>query len=474
VAPGEARLEPADARRLSSADVDEVFLEAGRLTWQSSAPHLEAIPGAFAAVPAGTPVTLVVSGDGPAAKGFDPEAAAKSLAAAVRPLTAQAEAARLLPLGIHLDLEAADGPGLEAYAHLLAALRSAVGPGTRVSTTFHRGWLRAPEAEDLARSVDFLAAEIYGQAPGAADQAAAWDPEGVTAAVKRLEALERDYLVEAVVLGSATHLSAAAEPQETTTHARLKPLATDPGLRLSAADPFAGVGRVVHTFQAQRASRLEGWRVAPGEAIRVVQTSPGVVREVAQRVREAASEHFLGLLFYRVAAPAEALSLAPSEVAAVLGGSPPSPDLSGRLVVKSSDDDRILLGFELRSANRQSTDIAATDGNYISLQVEGGFFDRVEPGEFSRYSLWRSGQEVRAGLGWREPDEVRLYTPMVEGGEVVRGGEVEVRPRSANPSVYLTGRFYLPDGRELELKRTGGPLADLGKSAGESGAAENQ
>ncbi len=474
VVPGAARLEPADARRLASAGVEEVFLEAGRVSWKGSTPEVQATPGAFAAVPAGTPVTLVLSGRGPAAEGSDPEAAAATLAARVRKLAAEAEAARLLPLGVHLDLEPAVGKGLESYAHLLAALRAAVGQGTRVSATLRRGWLRDPEVQDIARSVDFLAAEIYGQEPGATDQPEAWDPEGVLADLKRLEGLDRDYLVEAVVLGSATHLSAAAEPEETTTHARLKPLVTDPDLRLSAGDPFAGVGRVVHTFQAQRATRLEGWRVAPGEAIRVVQTAPGVVRQIAQRVREAASEHYLGLLFYRLAAPEEALSLAPSEVAAVLGGSPPSPDLSGRLVVESRNNDRILLGFELRSANRQSTDVAATDGNYLRLRVEGGYFDRVEPGEFSRYSLWRDGQEVRAGRGWREPDEVRLYTPMVEGGEVIRGGEVEVRPRSASPSVYLTGHFYLPDGRELELKRTGGALSELGEGASGSGATENQ
>ncbi len=348
VAPEAARLEPADARTLAAAGVEEIFLETGRVSWAGGTPRIEAASDVFRAVPPGSPVTLVLRGPGPAAKGVDPGAASAALAADLRRLFAAAEAARLLPLGVHLDLEPPPGGGLAAYARLLAALRPAVGRESRVSATLHRQWLRAPEAPDLARAVDFLAAEIYGQEPGAADLPEAWDPETVVSDVHRLEALGRDFLVEAVVLGSATHLSAAAEPRETTTRARLKPLVTDPGLRLAIGDPFAGVGRVVHTFQAQRASRAGGWRLAPGEAVRVVQTAPGVVHQIVERIRDAAASHYLGLLFYRLAAPEEALSLAAGELAAVLGDSPPSPALAGRLVVKSRQSDRVILGFELR------------------------------------------------------------------------------------------------------------------------------
>lgn len=474
VAPEAARLEPADARTLAAAGVEEVFLETGRVSWEGTVPKVAAEAEAFGAVPPGTPVTLVLSGAGPPAEGLDPEAAASSLAEDLRRLVARAEASRLLPLGVHLDLEPPLGAGLASYARLLAALRAAVGRETRVSATLDREWLGAPEAQDVARSVDFLAAGLYGQKPGAADRPEAWDPEAVASDVRRLEALDRDYLVEAMVLGSATHLSAAAEPRETTTRARLKPLVTAPGLRLAIGDPFAGVGRVVHTFQAQRASRAAGWQVAPGEEIRVVQTAPGVVQQILERIQEAASDHYLGLLFYRLAAPEEALSLAPGELAAVLGGTPPSPALAGRLVVKSRQSDRVILGFELRSSNRQSTDVALADGNFLRLRATDGYFDRVEPGGFSRYSLWRDGREARAGLGWREPDEVRLYTPMVEGGEVIGGGEVELRPRGENPAVYLSGTFYLPDGRELELERVGGPVSALGGGGDASGTAASE
>ncbi len=348
VAPEAARLAPEDSRTLAAAGIEEAFLEAGRVRWEGPMPRVEPpAPETFGALPPGSPVTLVLRGDAPPADGAEPEAAAARLAESFRQLSAQAEAARLLPLGLHLDLAATAGPGLAAYARLLSELRPALGRRTRVSASLHRAWLGAPEARDLARAVDFLTAEVYGQEPGAADLPEAWDPEAVVAAVHRLEGFDRDYLVEAVALGSASHLSATAEARETTTRARLKPLATDPALRLSTGDAFAGVGRVVHTFQAQRVAQEVGWQLAPGEAIRVVQTAPGVLHEVVERVREAASSHYLGVLFYRLAAPDEALSLAPSELAAVLGEAPPAPDLSGHLVVKSRQSDRVILGFEL-------------------------------------------------------------------------------------------------------------------------------
>ena len=464
VDPRAAALDPAGRRALAEAGVEEVFLEAGVLAWDGAEPVVEEVPEAFAdAVPAGTPVTLAVREAAPG-EDLDPGAAGRRLAELLRGLRLRAEAAGLLPVGYHLELAPGSPPDL------VRALRGAAGPGLHVSAGLPRAALRSPEgldhARELAGAADFVVAFLYGQLPEAPDDAAAWDPERLAADLAALESLESDYLVGLVVVGALHRLSAAGEEGEATTRAQLKALALEPALRLAIADPFAGVGRAVHTFQAQRPVRAAGWELAPGESVRVVRTAPSLVQGVLARLRTADLPHRLGQLYYRIAGPEEELSLGPEELAAATGASPPVPDLVPSLVVESLGDGFVTLQVELRNRSRQSTDLAATDGNFVQVRAREGYFQHVEPGEFSRYSLWRGGREVRPGVGWREPDEVRLYTPMVRGGERIGGAVLELRRRGARPAVTVAGRFFLPDGRELELPEAGGPVTQRGPVSG--------
>jgi len=57
---------------------------------------------------------------------------------------------------------------------------------------------------------------------------------------------------------------------------------------------------------------------------------------------------------------------------------------------------------------------------------------------------------------------VRLYTPMVRGGERIGGAVLELRRREPRPSVRVSGRYFLPDGRELELDAVGGVISGPG------------
>jgi hypothetical protein len=468
VDPRAAALEPAGRRVLAEAGIDEVFLEAASLGWDGPDPVLEEVPGAFeGAAPPGTPVTLAVREGAPAPEDLDPERAGRRLAQDFRGLRLRAEAAGLLPVGYHLEL------GAGAPPELVGSLRGAAGPDLHVSAGLPRAAL-GDEAglawsRELARASDFVVAFLYGRLPDAPDDPAAWDPERLAADLAALESLEHDYLVGLVVVGGLHRLSPAGEAREATTRAELKALAREPALRLSIADPFAGVGRVVHTFQAQRAVRAAAWDLAPGESVRVIRTAPSLVQGLLERLRSADAPHRLGQLYYRVAAPEEALSLGPAELAAATGTSPPVPVLVPRVVVESQANGSAILRVALNNRSGQSTDLATTDGNFLQVRAEEGYFERVEPGEFSRYSLWRDGREVRSGPGWREPDEVRLYTPMVRGGERIGGAVLELRSRGPRPRVSVGGRFFLPDGRELELPATGGPVSRLGVLGGSEG-----
>jgi hypothetical protein len=127
-------------------------------------------------------------------------------------------------------------------------------------------------------------------------------------------------------------------------------------------------------------------------------------------------------------------------------------------VIRSFRGQTAVLGVSLENRSSLSTDLALGDGNYLSVQTDGAVVESVEPGGFARYSLWREGQEVRPGIGWREPDQVRLYTPVVTGDARVEEARVELRLRREDAAAFLGGRFYLTDGRELEIERAGGEL----------------
>lgn len=456
VDPSEAVLVPSDRRALTSAGIEEVFLEAATVEWRGGEARLQEVAGALAgAVPAGTPVTLVVRGPAPAGDGVDPASAGRSLAPALRDLRRRAEDAGLLPVGLHAELSASEGDPLP---ELFRSLRRSLGGDLLLSTTLPGDPRQEERFRPLAAAVDFFVAFAYGQPPDAADDAAAWDPTLAAERVAALDALGHDYVVGLYVVGRAEHVGSSGERRTATTRAELKTLAQDPSLRLSIDDPFAGVGRLVHTFQAQGPSHAAGWAVAPGEAVRVIRTAPALVRELLDRLGAAGLEHHVGEVFYRVAGPDEDLSLSAPEIAAVAGGGATAPDLGWRVVVQSAQNDSVELAIELTNRSRQSTDLAATDGNFLQVHAEGGYFDDVDPGGFSRYTLRRGDREVRPGLGWREPDGVRLYTPMVRGGERIGGAILRLRTRDAEPRIEVTGRFFLPDGRELELPVSGGPL----------------
>lgn len=472
--PRVATVPPEAVRKLGAAGIDELFVAAAGLDAADGELTLEPWPDELSgAAPPRTPVTLAVVGTWPPPVEVEPAQASSALAPALTALRRTAEDAGLLPVGIHLHWTPgpggppAAGPGgtearLQRLAELVGSLRGALADDLFLSVSLDRSWLEAPGVETLVRRADFVVPFLYGQPPGAPDSPAAWDPERTLEDLARVEALGRDYLLGLRTVGSASRLDASGEVVEATTRVSLGAVAENRALRRALGDAFGGVGRLAYVFQAQRRTRVDGWRLAPGEAIRIVRTSPGLLFDLRARCLEAASERMLGVLFHRLPAPREeGLTPGVAAVAAVLGDSPPAPDLRPRVVISSRGRDTAVLEVGLENRSSLSTDLALGDGNYLSVRTEGAIVGEVDPGQFARYSLWREGREVRPGIGWREPDEVRLYTPMVGGEERITGARVELRLRSGESSAFLSGRFYLTDGRELEVERVGGGLEDI-------------
>jgi len=482
-------LTPSSARALRSAGVEEAFVAMGEIT-RANTPGAELTLTPWSddlteAAPAHTPVTLTVVGAWPPASGtedFDPSGAAESLAGGLIGLRADAEDAQLLPVGIHLHLDEAQGTAsggdengagtlrLDLLADLVERLRDRLPSDLFLSISLARSWIGAPGWEDLAQAADFVVPFLYGQAPGAPDRSEAWDPDQVTGAVAPLEALGVDYLVGARSIGTASRLGSSGEVLDVTTRASLPAMAANPDLRRALGDAFGGVGRLVYSFQAQRRTRVAGWDLAPGESVRIVGTAPSLLWNLRQRLETASDGHLLGLLVQRLPGPGEELSPPAEALAAVFDESAPEPALQAHLVVQSRSSPTVVLGVTVENQSSLSTDLALADGNYLSIEAGGAYVERVEPGRFSRYTLWRDGREVRPGVGWREPDEVRLYTPMLVGGATVGGARVTLRERPGQSTVFVSGRFYLPDGRELQIEKQGGELSAIPGPTGTSAA----
>lgn len=497
VDPAVAALDSGTARTLRAGGVEEVFLVAADLDGGGGEPRLAHRRGALRdGVPTATSVTLVVNVPWPLPAAWEAVGVGESLGRAAEALRSAADAAGLLPVGIHLHLTAAEtspGTGSEpgsaanggtaapaaplpiatdALAELLEGLRRTLPPDLLLSAGLPHPWLAADGWGAVARRVDFLVPWLYGAPPGGGAGPEAWDPERVVADARRLAEAGTELLVGLRVVGGVERLDRSGGVSEVTTRAELAPIARDRALRPATAndDSLAGVGRLVYTFQAQRRTRVAGWTLAPGERVRVVRTAPSILHDLRRRLSDATGERLGGVLFHRLPASAEGLTPAPASLSASLASETPTPRLDGTVVVESKNSRTAILGAALENLSPFGTDLGFSEGNYLAIRTDGAIIGRVEPGEFSRYSLWREGREVQPGLGWREPDEVRLHTPVVTGGARIGGARVELVAergrRASEPTVELTGRFYLADGRELELAPQRGKLDQMGRSEG--------
>lgn len=446
-------------RRLREVGANELFVEAGRFAGGGGAARLERAD--LPELPAGTAVTLVLRGEAPS-PGQDFEAGAQTFAAEIESLRRDAEGRQLLPLGVHLELSGGgDAEHDGALGEWLDALRERLDPGQFLSLGIGRGALERESALEAAGQADFVVAWLYGQTPESDDDPAAWDPERVLAGLDRLEQAEIDHLLGARTVPRIELRGRDGSTRATTTSGSLRTLVERPELERRPDDLFGGAGRIVYRYRARRPAEVFGLSLAAGEEVRVIRTSSGVVQDLFKRVTTRNPRHYLGPVVERLARGGESLAFSLDDVVTALGNAPSAPKLTPRIVVKSRRSDTWVLEVVLANESRQGTDLASMDSNFLQLRVSGGYIGRVVPGDFLRYRFWLKDQEVRPGiLGWREPDEVRLYTPLVDGGDTLHA-EIEVRTRSSVAALSLGGSFLLPEGRILELDPWHGPLQQI-------------
>jgi len=445
IAPRSAPVDAGTLSRLEAVGLAELFVEAATLEWEGSAPRLELLR--LAPTARRQPVTLVVRGAWPEAD-LEPAPVAERLRAEIDRLRLAAEQAGLLAVGVHLDV-VVPAAGFEAYGATLRKIRSGLEGRLFLSVDIPRQALGEPGLGQVAQGADFLVCFLYGQRASEEEDPGAWDLQSVEGNVQKLERLARPYLLGAVTVGSVTWRGRDGRPRARGTEAELRALVDDPGFELKPGFSLEGVDRQVFEFVARSSANVGGWALAPGDSIRVVKTATPFLEEFLRRTGAWESPNRLGEIFYRQPAAGERLSIGAAGLVDALDPSAARPDLVLELERRFRSERAWRLRVRLRNAGDEPTDLAFFDSNYVELRIAGGTISDADPGDFRRLELLFEGTEKGTMRALRAADTLRLFAPLVEGGESFESGDVELRLSEARPRVTVAATFLLPEGRLL-------------------------
>ncbi|MEO7971953.1 MAG: hypothetical protein ABIU84_00070 [Thermoanaerobaculia bacterium] len=431
--------------RLAALGLKEIYLEAADLEWHGA---LELRRLARPKVPPRTPTTLVIRGrwmpgDRP------PAALADSLHAAVTALRLEAEKDGMRVVGYHFEIEPEHSA--ESLGKTLGRLRTLLGSQYFVSAGLGRDALAGEAAQVIADSVDYVVSMIYGQRPGeASEDPKAWDLEAVEANCRRLEALRRPYFSGAITVGSALWRPRGGE-EKITTALSLGELIQSKNLELKPGFSLQGIDRQVWEFVARGPAAVGTWRLATGDTIRVVRTATPFLEEFRRRLGAGESTHRLGDVFYRLRREDERLSLSVDNLADVLAPEAAAPVLDLTVEKVSAGGNRWLVKVGIANRSSENTDLAYFDSNFVQLQVAGATIGEVNPGGFQRGERFVDGEKgtMRA---FREANAVRLYLPLLEEGQEVASGNVELKLTERSPTLTISASFLLADGRALTIE----------------------
>lgn len=442
-------LDPERVDQLRQAGIRELFLEGAEMRWEGSQPTLtgEPVPRSLPRAP----VTLVIRGPWPRALADDAEVAAAGLDAALDRLRLQAEGQGILPVGFHFAPAAGEPYSLASLAAVLSARQ---GTDLFLSIEIPPRTLGTDEAAEAVRAADFVVANLLGQRPEEAERPEAWRSADADAAVAALEALGARYLVGVVTLGAAYRLGGDGERVAMTTQASPKDLVRHRALERTRARLLEGWDRRVLGARAVRATELAGWKLAKGEKVEAIQLLPVHLIDLRDRLRFDNLSGYLGESYYRLPRTGEGLSLAVADLVDALTGVTTEPHLEISIPQRQTSGETVAFRVWLRNLSERSTDVAFYDQNYVEVTVEGGVVVDVAPGEFERYAFEQDGLPIRNMRALRSANGVKLFVPIVEGGDAVRSGTILVRGRPGRPPALIVGgRFLLPGGGEMTLAR---------------------
>ncbi|HEX4955560.1 MAG TPA: hypothetical protein VF017_19380 [Thermoanaerobaculia bacterium] len=435
----------AELTNIEPFGISETFVEAGRLSWQGTAPSVAPLP--LPSLASRRSVTLVLRGVWASGE-LDAAGTARALARSFEAMAGAARAKNLDAIGLHLDVDA--GESLRSLATTAAELRKQLDPKVYLSATLSRRVLASEEAKALAKAVDFVVAFLYGRRPGESDDKAAWDLEKVEAGMKRLEELDRPYLLGVVTVGRAFHLDRGGQALAETTRLKLSDLAHNEALELASGFSLEGIDRVVYTFRAKVPTRVGDWRVEPQQGVRVVGLTTHYIEELERRLGALGLDHFLGTAYYRYVSPEEGLSMSLANLAQARSAEAPPIGLKVYREGEGGSASRPRFRVVVENPGDDRTDILFLGNNFVEVEVSGGTIAKVDPGAFRRYELLRRTEDGELERDYREARVLRLFTPMLDRRDRRESGAIEIVGKGAAPKIAIRASFVVPGGEVWE------------------------
>ncbi len=432
--------------RLKDAGVEEAYVTAAKLDLKGpdllkryQIPDLEA----------SLPTTLAIRGSWSGDSVDDASAVGAQVAEAAQQLRFDVESRGALVVGIHLDFTKVSS--FSSYAAFLEGIQSELSNDLYLSITVQRSWIGKEGLQAVADAVDFVVPFLYGQRVNENDAGDAWDFVELERRLHLLEKLKVPYQLGVITLGTASLISESGGVRARTTRRSMLDLLRNPDLRLRPGFSFNGVNRRVYTMGAERNTRVDDWEIEQGETVRMVRIATSDLEELLRLVEVWALPHHLGQLFHRLPSEEEGLSLHSESLLLAFDPQPATPEIGFDVSVQRRSGRGWLVRFGLESGNREFTELALLENNYLQILTESGEFNRnVDVGDFNRFDMLTLNEDGNYVLKRRDPNVLRLFLPILEGFQKATTGNIEVIGR-AEPVLVLEASFLLPDGRTLKV-----------------------
>ncbi len=436
-----------ELRRLAAAGAPHLFIPAAVLEWSGGSPDLR-----FLEVPSldrRTEVTAIVTGEWRGGAGREKELG-KRLAAQAQELVLSLQSSGLSPVGLHMDVDVRGS--LESYGSTLGRLRSGLPKTVLLSAGIGRDGLDDEAVAELADEVDFLVGWLYGRRPEAEAEESErlWDLDEVESGLDQLEDLGTEYMLGVATVGTAWKIALSGREEGFTHRGRLKDLVLHEALRLESGFVLSGLDTQRYEFRVLGAMRFHELQLREGDFLRYEGLTPAHLRELHRRLESKDLDHYLGSLFYRLPSPEETLSLSAGSLAISLIEPPPPSRLEVEIVPVKQRGRNWVLKLNLKYSAEQASAVGFIESNFLELVLDGGWFGRVEPGDFQRFQLLTpKGGSLQPTL--HNATILRLFQPILGSGDELTTGHINLRLRGRSQRLSLRSRFHLTDGRTLAV-----------------------
>ena len=437
-------------RAFAAANGTTLFLRAGQIDLQEGS--IQRIRPVIGDLPREVEIHFVYNATRRFLNGWDqidPNLIAASIADTYRLDATVAKNAKIVPMGIQLDMDVPTRL-LPKYAQVLKNLRAMLPRETKISITGLASWTTSRFIESVLSNVDFWIPQCYGTSiPTNLDQKVAISNSAeVERTVKAARRLNKPFYAGLSAYGYAILYSKQGEILEIRGDIDPALIGKDPRFEIVESDAPNGKNQAVSPQYFYRANTdlvLDGLIIEPGEILLVELPSTASLRSHARLVRQFAGEMLLGICIFRLPTNEDSTSLTIGEVASALSDTDVA--VATEIKLKNSPDNHLILQVANRGTART---VLSKDAFTIDLDIPSGSLNRVGDlvGFDSFETLCKSNENDAPGpCGSPRANVIRLRASTWKPGSVALT-TLELK-NALKTSVQAFATSHVDDGRVI-------------------------